>query len=110
VRYYEELGLTEAGHREPNGYRTYTEQHLYGLRLVRRAKLLGLSLAEIKELAEVFPEHGPETSLIQRSIEVLTSHLDKVGEKQRELEAYHTMLAKEVTRLKGLLQGRIARA
>ena len=110
VRYYEELGLVDGEPRAPNGYRTYTEWHLYGLRLIRRAKLLGLSLAEIKELADVVREDPTEAKLIQRSIEVLISHIERAEKKQRELEAYRAMLAREVTRLKDLLQSRAARA
>ena len=110
VRYYEELGLMHGEPRAPNGYRTYTERHLYGLRLIRRAKLLGLSLAEIKELAEGVREDPTETKLIQRSIEVLTSNLDRAERKRRELDAYCATLTREVTRLKDLLHSRAALA
>ena len=54
VRYYEELGLFDGESRAPNGYRIYTEQHVRQLRGIRRGKLLGFSLAEIRELLKIF--------------------------------------------------------
>lgn len=103
VRYYEEMGLLVGATRGTNGRRIYTEDHLYQLRLIRRGKLLGMSLAEIKELAEVFSQTGTERSVIQRSIEILTSHLDEVEDKQEKLESYRKLLAGEIKRVKGLL-------
>lgn len=90
--------------RAPNSRRIYDEEHLYQLRLIRRGKLLlGLSLAEIKELVEVFRQTGTEKSVIRRSIEILTSHLDEVEDKLKKLESYHALLAGEIKRVKGLL-------
>jgi len=109
VRYYEELGLMNSESRAQNNYRIYTDLHLYGLRLIRRATLLGLSLAEIKELADVLQEDSTEVKLIQRSIKFLTSHLDRVERKQQELEAYRDMLTREIARLEHLLQSAAAR-
>ena len=103
VRYYEEMGLLVGATRGTNGRRIYTEDHLYQLRLIRRGKLLGMSLAEIKELAEVFRQNGTERSVIQRSIEILTFHLDEVEDKLKKLENYRELLAGEIKRVKGLL-------
>jgi len=104
VRYYEEMGLLLGVIRGTNGRRIYTEDHLYQLRLIRRGKqLLGMSLTEIKELAEVFRQTGTERSVIQRSIEILTSHLDEVEDKLKKLESYRKLLAGEIKRVKGLL-------
>jgi len=53
VRFYEETGLLPGPQRTDSGYRLYTATDVRRLRLVRRAKILGLSLKEIKELAEL---------------------------------------------------------
>ena len=50
VRYYEEIGIFPRARRSESGYRIYSNGDLERLRLVKRAKLLGLSLAEIKEI------------------------------------------------------------
>jgi len=105
VRYYEEMGLLVGVVRAPSGRRIYSDEHLYQLRLIERGKLLGLSLAEIRELAEVFRQTGTEKSVIERGIEILSSHLDEVEGKLEKLTSYRDLLAKEVRRLKGLLQG-----
>ncbi len=52
IRYYEEVGLLPEPRRSESGYRLYSRYEIERLRLVKRAKLLGLSLAEIKEIVE----------------------------------------------------------
>jgi DNA-binding transcriptional MerR regulator len=52
VRYYEVLGLLAPPWRAPDGYRVYPPAALGQLRFVRRAKVLGLSLAEIQRLVD----------------------------------------------------------
>ncbi len=103
VRYYEEKGLLVGVIRGANGRRMYTAEHLYQLRLIRRGKLLGMSLAEMKELVEVFRRTGTERSVIQRSIDILTSHLEEVEDKLRKLESYRRLLTGEIKRIKALL-------
>lgn len=104
VRYYEEMGLLVGVIRATNGYRIYTQEHLYQLRLIERGKLLGLALAEIKELAEVLRQTGTERSVMQRGIEILMSHLDEVENKLKKLESYRDLLAGEIKRVKVILQ------
>lgn len=50
VRYYEREGLLEAPERRPSGYRQFNEGIVARLRFIRRAKDLGFTLNEIKEL------------------------------------------------------------
>ncbi len=52
IRYYEEVGLLPEPQRSESGYRLYSRDEMERLQLVKRAKLLGLSLAEIKEIVE----------------------------------------------------------
>jgi len=52
IRYYEEVGLLPEPQRSASGYRLYSKYEAERLRLIQRAKLLGLSLAEIKEIVE----------------------------------------------------------
>lgn len=53
VRFYEETGLVPATLRSQSGYRLYSPSDVRRLRLIRRAKILGLPLADIKELADL---------------------------------------------------------
>lgn len=50
IRFYERRGLIERPPRRPSGYRQFPEQTVQRLRFIRRAKDLGFSLKEIKEL------------------------------------------------------------
>lgn len=50
VRFYERNGLIEAPPRRLSGYRQYPESVISRLRFIKRAKELGFSLREIKEL------------------------------------------------------------
>ena len=50
VRFYERKGLLAEPDRRPSGYRQYDEDVVDRLRFIRRAKELGFTLNEIKEL------------------------------------------------------------
>ena len=52
IRYYESVGLLPAPQRSDAGYRLYPRSEVRRLRLIGRAKLLGLSLAAIKDLVD----------------------------------------------------------
>jgi MerR family Zn(II)-responsive transcriptional regulator of zntA len=53
IRFYEESGLLGTTARSEAGYRLFSESDIRRLRLIRRAKILGLPLADIKELADL---------------------------------------------------------
>jgi len=50
VRYYERNGLLPEPQRQPSGYRAYQPGDVQRLRFVRRAKALGFTLVEIRDL------------------------------------------------------------
>lgn len=50
VRYYERQGLLPAPARTASGYRSYVDGDVARLRFIRRAKALGFTLGEIREL------------------------------------------------------------
>ncbi len=50
VRYYERNDLLPVPERRPSGYREYDESDVQRLNFIRRAKELGFTLAEIREL------------------------------------------------------------
>ncbi|MBS0199190.1 MAG: heavy metal-responsive transcriptional regulator [Proteobacteria bacterium] len=53
VRYYEREGLLPKPERLSSGYRIYGDSDVKRLRFVRRAKALGFTLPEIRELLEL---------------------------------------------------------
>ncbi len=63
VRFYERKGLLPEPPRTRSGYRLYPEEAVRRLRFVRRAKELGFTLAEIRELLEL--RAGPGATCAQ---------------------------------------------
>lgn len=53
IRYYEREQLLLEPERRPSGYRQYEESTVERLEYIRRAKELGFTLAEIRELLEL---------------------------------------------------------
>jgi Cu(I)-responsive transcriptional regulator len=50
IRYYEREGILPAADRTDSNYRDYSEEHLATLTFVRRARELGFSVAQVREL------------------------------------------------------------
>lgn len=53
IRYYEELGLLDAEHRDTKEHRRYLERNAVRLKRIQQLKDYGLSLSEIQELFEL---------------------------------------------------------
>jgi len=53
VRFYEREGLLEAPARKASGYRQFDQQVVGRIQFIRRAKELGFTLKEIKELLQL---------------------------------------------------------
>jgi DNA-binding transcriptional MerR regulator len=52
IRFYEAEGLLPPARRTAAGYRLYTRNDVRRLRLIRRARLLGVPLPEVRELVD----------------------------------------------------------
>src|SRR4030066_1239969 len=91
IRYYEEVGLLSKPRRSESGYRLYSKYEADRLRLVRRAKILGLSLAEIKELVE-YAIDGRCDALEQRLLSLVEAKLGEINPKIRALATFREEL------------------
>jgi len=91
IRYYESRGLLEQPPRTEAGYRLYGPEEVARLRFVQRAKLLGLTLEEIRELVELAARCN-EGEIVPRLEEVLEAKLDEPERNMAELSAFRQNL------------------
>ena len=87
IRYYEELGLLESVKRLEGGTRVYTEDDVRRLKLIRRLKVLGLSLQEMRELEGMYKTQRSNRVVLPRLIELLDVHLLTLDGRIAELHA-----------------------
>jgi DNA-binding transcriptional MerR regulator len=86
IRYYESVGLLPPPARSDAGYRLYAPTELRRLRLIKRAKLLGLSLPAIKDLVDqTFT--GSCARLQQALLARIPAQLAEVERRLAELQA-----------------------
>lgn len=87
IRYYEEIGLLPEPRRSESGYRLYSKDEMERLRVIRRAKLLGLSLAEIKEIVE-YATDGRCGLLEDRLLSLVEAKLGEIDQKIEDLVTF----------------------
>lgn len=97
IRYYERLGLLNATARSESRYRLYSDADLGRLLFIRRAKLLGLSLNEIRGLLGL-AEEGACPPLRQQVAELLRQKIDECEVKLIELVSFKASLEERYQR------------
>lgn len=102
LRYYEREGLLPSPRRTASRYRLYDETAIARLRFINRAKALGFTLAEIRELLQLNDGGGSRQSVRA----VARQRADEVGRKIEELTRVRAMLEHLVGECDG--NGRLA--
>jgi DNA-binding transcriptional MerR regulator len=87
IHYYEQRGLVEPAARTESGYRLYGAEEVARLNFINRAKLLGLTLEEIKDLVSLAAGCN-RGEIMPRLGEVLDEKLDETERKMTELSAF----------------------
>lgn len=92
LRFYEKNGLLVPSGRSEKGYRLYSEDDLSRIRFILRAKAIGLSLDEIRELLDIRLEACQHSCAEVKAI--TQAKLDEVDKKMAELRRIRTALKK----------------
>lgn len=84
IRYYEDQGLIAP--QRAGVQRIYGKRDRTRLKLTLRGKRLGLSLAEIRELIDMY-DTAPESTQLARLIEVLAERRARLEQQREDIEA-----------------------
>jgi MerR family mercuric resistance operon transcriptional regulator len=95
IRYYERMGLWAAPSRSEGGYRLYGTEHLKRLNFIRRARLLGFSIGEVRTLLRLADERRRPCAEVRV---VAEAHLADVRNKIADLRTMERVLKETVAR------------
>jgi len=84
VRYFEKIGLLQEPPRSASGYRLYEEAHLRRLKFIQRAKALGFSTEQVRQLITLSDSSDQHTRAEVKSL--TEAHIKEVSEKIRDLQ------------------------
>lgn len=91
IRLYEKMGLVELPKRTDGGVRYYEKNDVKRFKFVLKLKELGLSLEEMKELADIYNrEDRIPDKIMPRLLELLDSHLSNIRQKVATLKSLET--------------------
>jgi Cu(I)-responsive transcriptional regulator len=90
VRYYERIGLLPAPARTEGNYRSYDDAHLGRLSFIRRARDLGFSLDQVRDLLGLADERDRSCEAVDV---IARQHLAEVERKIADLAALRDELA-----------------
>ncbi|HET7670148.1 MAG TPA: MerR family DNA-binding transcriptional regulator [Burkholderiales bacterium] len=85
IRFYEDQGLLAP--RREGQRRIYTPRDRTRLKLTLRGKRLGLTLAEIRELIDMYEPGRDDRAQLERFREVLESHRRSLLQQRADIEA-----------------------
>ena len=88
IRFYEDMGLLEPARSGPGGrIRVYSSRDRTRLKLTLRAKRLGLSLNEAKDLIDMYDSPRDTVPQLKKFLIVLAGHRQQLESQLADLEA-----------------------
>ncbi len=84
VRHYESIGILPRAARTQGNYRLYGPNEVHTLRFIRRARDLGFSMEDIRELLGLWQDKSRRSASVKRIVGV---HVDGLKRKIAELES-----------------------
>lgn len=88
IRFYEDMGLLQPQREGPGGRnRVYSARDRTRLKLTLRAKRLGLSLTEAKDLIDMYDSPRDTGPQLRKFLVVLAEHKRQIEEQMADLQA-----------------------
>ncbi|HVE55106.1 MAG TPA: MerR family DNA-binding transcriptional regulator [Ramlibacter sp.] len=88
IRFYEDMGLLQPERSGPGGRnRVYSARDRTRLKLTLRAKRLGLSLTEARELIDMYDSPRDTGPQLRKFLTILAQHRQQLEEQMAELQA-----------------------
>jgi len=110
MRFYEDMGLLQPARSGPGGrQRVYSGRDRTRLKLTLRAKRLGLSLTEARELIDMYDSPRDTGPQLRKFLQVLSGHRSQLEAQLAELQATLSEIGEHEKEARALLS-RIERA
>ena len=89
IRHYEEIGLLGKVARTYANYRVYSDANVHVLRFIKRARALGFSIEEIRELLSLWQNKSRPSASVKK---VASAHMEDLKRKIAEMQSMLTTL------------------
>src|SRR4030065_984111 len=86
IRYYDEQGLLNSIRRVEGGPRVYTDADLRRLKLIKRLKIMGMTLSEMQELEAMWTIEKSNEKVLKRLLELMENHLKRLDDRIADLD------------------------
>lgn len=84
IRHYETIGLLKKVARTYANYRVYTANDVHTLRFIKRARTLGFSVEDIRELLSLWQNKGRSSASVKK---VARGHVEGLRQRVAELQS-----------------------
>lgn len=105
IRYYEEIGLLNSIRRVEGGRRIYTDADFRRLKLIKRLKIMGMTLSEMQELEAMWTIEKSNDKVLGRLLELLNNQLRRLDDRIADLN----ILRNEIIEYQNRIQSKIGK-
>ena len=100
IRYYEEIGLLNSIKRVEGGRRIYTDADLRRLKLIKRLKIMGMTLSEMQELEAMWTIEKSNDKVLRRLLELMGNQLQRLDDRIADLNILRNEIIEYQKRIK----------
>lgn len=100
IRYYEEIGLLNSIKRVEGGRRIYTDADFRRLKLIKRLKIMGMTLSEMQELEAMWTIEKSNDKVLGRLLELLNNQLRRLDDRIADLNILRNEIVEYQKRIK----------